>query len=207
MQSKSPALATERVRQEIEWLVGSKTQPILAALDGPSGSGKSTLAHALAEQLTAAIVPSDDFYASHIPDREWDSMTVAARLEAVIDWRRLREEALLPLLAGEPARWRTYDFAAGLDANGAYKMHEQPVYCQPAPVILLDGAYSARPELSDLIDLSVFVDCPAAARRARLAAREDAGFLARWRQLWDPVEALYFSGVKPRSSFDLVVQI
>ena len=47
------------------------------------------------------------------------------------------------------------------------------VECAPANVIVLDGAYSARPELSDLIDLSVLVDVPVALRHEHLSTREE----------------------------------
>ena len=75
----------------------------------------------------------------------------------------------------------------------------------PARVIVLEGAYSTRPELGDLIDLSVLVDSPPSVRHARLAAREDATFLKAWHARWDAVEAYYFTHVRPPSSFGLVV--
>jgi len=75
----------------------------------------------------------------------------------------------------------------------------------PAPVIVLEGAYSARPELADLIDLTVLVDAPLQLRLARLAAREAPSFLEAWHRRWDDAEAHYFTHVRPPSSFDLVV--
>ena len=89
--------------------------------------------------------------------------------------------------------------------DGTYAMCLDFVERQPAGVIILDGAYSARPELADLIDLSVLVDVPVAERHARLAARERSHFLDSWHARWDPAEAYYFTHVRPNSSFDLVV--
>jgi uridine kinase len=71
----------------------------------------------------------------------------------------------------------------------------------PRPVILIDGAYSSRPELADLLDLTVLVDAPAGTRRARLALREEAGFLERWHSRWDAAETHYFTSVRPPGSF------
>jgi uridine kinase len=165
-------------------LVG-RASPFLVALDGPSGAGKSTLASALAEALPpAAIVPSDDFYAAHVPAAAWDSMPPAERAAKAIDWRRLRAEALEPLLAGRPARWQPFDFAA-VRPDGTYPLRERHEARDPAPLVILDGAYSTRPELADLIDLSVLVDAPQAVRHARLAAREEPAFLAEWHARWD----------------------
>ncbi|MCC6803923.1 MAG: hypothetical protein IT319_13655 [Anaerolineae bacterium] len=180
--------------------------PFLVALDGGSGAGKSTLAAIIAAEFDAALVQGDDFYASDIPDAAWESRTAAERARDVIDWRRLRAEALEPLLTGQLARWRTFDFT-GLRPDGTYPMRSDLVECQPAGVIVLDGAYSARPELADLIDLSVLVDVPVAVRHARLAAREAADFLTVWHARWDAAEAYYFAQVRPKSSFDLVVTL
>lgn len=207
MNDEKPELvaARDRIIARIEACLDERDPPILVALDGPSGSGKSTLAEMLEAELDAALVQSDDFFAADIPDAAWDTRTVAERLRDCIDWRRLRREALEPLLAGETARWHPFDFVSGLRPDGTYGMQEEPVTREPAPIILVDGAYSARPALGDLIDLAVLVDAPPEVRQARQAAREEAAFLATWHRRWDPVEARYFTEVRPPSSFDLVV--
>lgn len=181
--------------------------PILVALDGGSGSGKSTLAQYIAQSVASTVIASDDFFAAHISDAEWDARTPAARAADAIDWRRLRAQALEPLLAGHTARWQTFDFAAGTRVDGTYPMRTDVVACTPAAVVLLDGLFSNRPELSDLIDLSVLVDVPIAVRHARLVAREDAAFLAAWHARWDAAEAYYLTHVRPKTAFNLVVTL
>ena len=89
--------------------------------------------------------------------------------------------------------------------DGTYGKRAKPETRAPAPILLLDGAYSAGPQLADLIGLSILVDVPLAIRHARLAARENPAFLAQWHARWDAVEAYYFTVVKPRSSFGLIV--
>ena len=84
-------------------------------------------------------------------------------------------------------------------------MSSETVRLEPGPVIIIDGAYSCRPELTDLLDLSILVDAPQDARRKRLADREAEKFLEEWHQRWDAAEAYYFSEIRPRSSFDLIV--
>jgi len=179
--------------------------PVLVALDGPSGSGKSTLAGAVSGLVGAVIVASDDFFAADLTGAEWEARAVEERARDAIDWRRLRREALEPLLAGRAARWRGFDFAGGARPDGSWGLSAQWAEREPAPVILLEGAYSSRPELGDLIALSVLVDAPAAVRAARLAAREEEAFLREWHARWDAAEAHYFAHVRPRSAFDLVV--
>jgi uridine kinase len=198
-------LAAETIVADIRRLMVNRTTPILVALDGGSGAGKSSLAVLIAEELGAALIQSDDFFDADISDAEWDIRTTAARAADAIDWRRLRAEALEPLLAGKPAKWHAFDFAAGVRPDGTYAMRTDFVEREPAAVIVLDGAYSTRPELADLIDLSVLVDVPAAVRHERLAAREDSTFLAAWHARWDAAEEYYFTQVRPKATFDLVV--
>jgi len=198
--------ACSKVVLGIQRLLASRQGPVVVALDGGSGAGKSTLASLIASKVETAVIPVDDFFSAHIPETQWDVFSVGERLQHVFDWRRLRESAIKPLLAGRRARWQVFDFASGLRADGTYGMQTDPAELEPAEVILLDGAYSAGPELADLVDLAVLVDVSIEERHTRLAPREDAGFLEHWHQLWDPVEELYFTCVRPKESFDLVVR-
>ena len=209
MSSPRPDLsaAADTIGAAIRRLMAGRAAPVLVALDGGSGAGKSTLASAIAAELDAALVQTDDFFAAHIGDAGWDARSPAARAADAIDWRRLRAEALEPLRAGRPARWHAFDFEAGTRPDGTYAMRADFVERAPRAVVVVDGAYAARPELADLIDLAVLVDVPAETRHERLAAREEPGFLAAWHARWDAAEAHYFTYVRPRSSFDLVVAL
>jgi uridine kinase len=155
--------------------------------------------------MTATMITSDDFFAAEITATEWAARTPAERARDTIDWRRLRRLALEPLRAGRPAIWQPFDFASGERADGSYAMATNTVQRQPAPVIILEGAYAARPELADLIDCAMLIETPAATRELRLAAREDPAFLAAWHERWDAAEAYYFSAVRPPASFDIIV--
>ena len=193
--------ACDDVVRKIEGLLETKS-PVLVAVDGRSGTGKSTLARAIADRLNAAVVVSDDFYAGG-SEADWKARPPEERVEGVVDWRRMRAEALEPLLRGEPAKWHPLDFRPGVGWVG---WKEEAVAVDPAPVIVLDGAYSARPELADLVDLSVVVEADEGSRQARLKDREDRSFLDRWHRLWDPAEDLYFGEIRRPSDFDLVVR-
>lgn len=193
------------VLQAIAALVRGRGAPILVALDGRSGSGKSSLATALARVLSATVVPSDDFFAAHVPAASWALRTASERAKDCIDWRRLRREALEPLLGGSAAAWHPFDFAAGERSDGTFAMSTDIVSRVPAPVVLLDGVYSSRPELEDLVDLSILVIAHATIRRERLSVREDPQSLKAWRDTWDAAEEHYFSVVRPPNAFDLVV--
>ncbi len=202
---KNLAHSYQKILAEIERRARHRQAPVLIALDGGSGAGKSTLAAMVEREIDAVVVPLDDFFAAHIPDWEWDARSIAERVRDVFDWQRLRVEVLEPLLAGRSCSWHPFDFAAGLHPDGTYVLSEQVVKRHSAPVIILDGSYSASPQLADLIDLMVLVDVPVLERHKRLAEREDERFLQRWHAVWDDVETYYFTKVRPQSSFDLVV--
>lgn len=197
MTSADPAL--DRVLEALDRVrAAHPDRPVLVAVDGRSGVGKSTLCERLAARVGAAHVDGDDFYAGG------DAAALAAlappeRAAAVIDLRRLRAEALEPLLAGRTARWRPFDWDAGAGFAA------EPVVCAPAPVVVLDGTYSGRPELADLVDLPVLVTLDERERLARLAAREGGDLGDPEFALWEAAEDHYFAVVRPPESFDLVL--
>lgn len=196
--------AFQHALSQIGRRLASSSRPFLIAIDGASGAGKTTLASALAASLDAVLIPSDDFYAAHIPDVQWNQFTPEQRYLHVLDWRRLRQAALEPLRAGQPARWQPFDFDHPRP-DGTYPLRSAFTERAAKSVILLEGAYSARPDLADLIDFSILVDVPQAVRHARLAQREAAAFLRAWHERWDAVERYYFTQVRPPSAFDLVL--
>lgn len=171
----------------------SKGGPFVVALDGRSGVGKSTLASALAERLDACVIAGDDFYAGGV---ELRTDPPASRAAACIDWTRQRA-VLEALAAGRRARWRAFDWAS---FDG--RLCDAVSMAEPAPVVILEGAYAARPELADLLDLRVVVSVPDEVRLARLTARE--GSIGRWEEQWHEAEAFYFATVMPTGRFDIV---
>ena len=183
---------------KIRQIESNPPHPILVALDGRSAAGKSTLAAAVAPLVGAVVIDGDDFYSGGTAE-SWDAMNAAEKADHCMDWRRQRS-VLEKLAMGETASWHPYDWEAD---DGS--LAPTPVICEPAPVIILDGAYSARPELDDLFDLRVLLDAPADLRRAQLIEREGEGHREEWNARWDEAEQWYFGKVMPPESFDLVI--
>ena len=186
---------------EIRRLLKSKT-PVLIALDGRSGTGKSTLAQAIAGRIESVIVVGDDFYSGGNDDA-WSGFSPKEKVDKGIDWQRMRTQVLEPLLAEKSASWHPLDF---LPEIGWIGWKDEVVSLEPAPVILLDGVYSTRPELSDLVDLAILVEADDQIRRKRLVVREGQAFMTRWHKLWDSAEDYYFTQICPPSSFDMIVR-
>jgi molybdopterin-guanine dinucleotide biosynthesis protein A/uridine kinase len=173
-------------------------KPVVVALDGPSRAGKSTLAAAVALCRLATVLDGDDFYSPALPAlsaAQRNALTGREIADRVIDWRRLRAEALEPLVRGESAQYRPYDWAAGDGRLGP------PKQLRPADLLVVEGVYSGRAELADLVDVSVYVEIDASARADRLARRTDDP--PEWVRFWERGEQAYFAGVRRPEGFDL----
>jgi uridine kinase len=192
--SKHPA---DVLCDRIAALRAAAPSPVLVALDGRSGAGKSTLAQQVGARTGALVIDGDDFYRGG-DDAFWVARDAAEKVDLVIDWRRQRS-LLTKLSRGESARWRPYDWEADDGRLGA------PISAGPSAAVILDGGYSARPELADLFALRVLLDVPRATRRERLLQREGERYRAEWEARWSEAEDLYFESLLPPASFDLVL--
>jgi len=188
-----PADAAEIVRERIYDL---DQRPLVVAIDGPSAAGTTTLGAVLESELLAGLIPSDDFYRDLDEQRRWD-LTPAEGVELYFDWQRLRDEALLPLRAGEAAHYQPFSWVPG----GGLSDHV--VTISRARIIIVEGVYASRPEFAGLIDLSVLVQTPEPERHRRMLARAHGN--DAWWSRWAAAENLYFTSIRPPESFDLVV--
>jgi uridine kinase len=181
--------ATRVIRAAASWRAAQPGVLVLA-IDGHGAAGKSTIAEVVAEATGAAVVHTDDFFRA--PPRP---LPARQPLEGYYDWRRLRAQALEPLRARRGAVFRRFDWARGSGLDGT-------VTVEPSDLILVDGVFSAAPELSDLVDRSVFVDTPEQERLRRLHRRVTP---EEWDAEWLVAERAYFELTRPPGSFDLIV--
>jgi uridine kinase len=161
---------------------------LVVAIDGHGAAGKSTIAGAVAGATGAALVHTDDFFGLRPVPR-------GQALGCYYDWRRLRAEALEPLRAGRAAEFRRFDWEHGSRLDGT-------VSVTPSALIVLEGVFSGAPELSDLVDRSVFVDTPLAERLRRLRAEIAP---EEWDDDWLTAERAYFDATRPPETFDLII--
>lgn len=196
-----------RLREAID--VGD--EPVFVGIDGRSGAGKSTLAAAVSSGLTRAsgdadvvtVIDGDDFYAGGSA-RAWDARTPAEQAARVIDWRRQRG-VLEQLRQRGVAEWYPFDWGAEDWDCDVVPLVREPTVARAVSVLILDGAYSCRPELHDLLDLRVLLDTPRDVRRQRLLDREGEAYRADWEARWSMAEEHYFTTVMPPACFDLVL--
>ncbi|OUD04028.1 hypothetical protein CA983_06335 [Streptomyces swartbergensis] len=109
------------------------------------------MAEALAELCGAVVVHGDDFYRP-MDAEERAGLDPVQGYHRYFDWQRLREEVLAPLAAGRDAGYRRYDWPTGTLAPD--EIHT----VSRSGIVVVEGVYAARPELTDYYDLVVYVD-------------------------------------------------
>jgi uridine kinase len=167
----------------------------LLAIDGHSGAGKSSLAGALrGARPDAIVVHTDDFYRPLDPDYR-ASLDAEGGYAEYYDWQRLEAQVLRPLSLGRPGRYQKYDW--GSNELGEWEE------IKPSGLIVVEGCYSARPELRSYYHAIVLVVTPPAERERRQRIRDDAN--DEWLDRWDAAERFYMERSGLGNYADLVV--
>jgi uridine kinase len=171
------------------------TPLVLLSVDGHSASGKTSLARAvLAARPGATLVHTDDFYRPMEADVR-AALDAAGGYAGYYDWQRLEAELLRPLRSGHWARFRRYDW----DRNELDDWSE----IGPTGLVVVEGCYSARPELRAWYDAVVLVVSSPAERARRQHKRNDAS--PEWLARWDAAERHYMEEYRPEAYADAVV--
>jgi uridine kinase len=171
-----------------------RRETLLVGIDGCGGAGKSTLARALAATVPAAtVVEFDDFYRPSDERRARRDGEVGGDF----DWRRVRDQILVPLADDRSARYQRYDW--GEDRLAEW--HQ----IQPGGVVIVEGNYSTRSELRDFYDFTIWVDAPRELRLERGLARGGENTRRRWLEDWMPEEERYLAAESPQTRVDMVI--
>jgi hypothetical protein len=156
---------------------------VLVGVDGMSGSGKTGFAHRLAAELAAPVLSTDDL----VPG--WDGLADSVQLLA--DW------VLRPLAAGQPARWRRYDWLAGQPGEWAD--------LDPAGFLVAEGCCAGLFPAAAYLSYLIWIDAPPAERRRRLEQRADWAAYAPHADRWARQEEALQATAGTAERADLVV--
>jgi uridine kinase len=204
----TPAQIAQPIVDALSAHHASLQRSVFVALDGRSGAGKSTLAAAVAEAcrsrgITVTVIESDDFYAGGTAER-WDQRSPAQKADQVIDWHR-QHQVLDELRLRGSASWHPFDWEAPDWNSERVPLRSTPILMMSADIIILEGAYSARPELHDVLDVRILLDTPAERRRRQLLEREGDRYRTEWEARWSAAEDHYFGVTMPRHRFEHVL--
>ncbi|HXN86434.1 MAG TPA: AAA family ATPase [Candidatus Binataceae bacterium] len=170
---------------------------LIVGIDGAGGAGKSTLAEGIRQAFVGrvSIIRCDDFYRP-IAEHEIVALDPQAGYEEYFDWKRLRDEALIPLRDGSPAKYRRYDWSTDRLAEW--------IVIESREIILIEGVYSTRPELRQLLDVAIFIDTPREERLRRMRARPQEN--TSWIKRWMAAEDWSLENIAPQHHADLVIE-
>ncbi len=164
-------------------------RPPVVLVDGGSGSGKTTIGRLLVAQWSAnrpgeeaCLVRLDDIYPG------WDGLEAAAR--------RLADDVLMPLAAGDPGCWQRWDWAAGASAE----WHT----VDPAVALVVEGSGALSRASRALATLGVWIELEAAERRRRAIARDGEAYEPHWDR-WAGQEARFAAREHPDRLADVVI--
>ncbi|MBQ4507240.1 MAG: uridine kinase [Firmicutes bacterium] len=135
---------------------------------GGSGSGKTTLALKIKEALAdrAVIVNMDSFYKEQI-GKTYEERTKTNYDHPDAFDSKLFVKCLSELKSGKPTDIPVYDFTIHNRSNQPW------THVEPRPVIIADGILLfAFPEVTELLDLKIFVDTQADVRILRRMLRD-----------------------------------
>lgn len=191
--------ATDMITQVLKKQLEGRDYPLIVALDGKSGVGKTEIAKEVANRLGAVNVLCDDFFTGGDNDY-WAKQTTQYQIDNVIDWKRIKNEVVIPLKSGKKATWHPFNWKT-------FKgLSPEVIVANPKKVVILDGAFSNRPELRDVVDFSVLVEAPREVHVSRVKQREGEKYSEDWHKTWEEGMEYYFEKISPPESFDLVVQ-
>jgi para-aminobenzoate synthetase len=157
--------------------------PIIG-IDGFSGSGKSDFAHALALELGATVINTDDF----VPG--WEG------LRASIDL--LEEWILVPISQDQTASWQRFDWHLMRPAE----WHD----VVPSSVLIVEGCGVGHKKLSSFLSYLVWMNAPVTERLRRIHSRFDWEMYEPYVDMWAEQERQLRAGDDAEARADLVVE-
>lgn len=170
---------------------------VLVAIDGRCASGKTTLAECLKQHLSCEVVHMDDFFLR--PEQRTEERLLVPG--GNVDAERFLTEVIKPLLSGKDVVYRPYDCHT--------KSFKEPVFLpyRKQKTVLIEGAYSCRPDLWDFYDLRIFLTIDQETQRQRIAARNGIEAAKQFAKRWIPLEEQYFQAYEIKERCDLCYEM
>jgi uridine kinase len=188
-----------------------RPHPVRVAIDGPDAAGKTVLADELAPIIESAGRPVirasiDGFHRPRAPRLARGPESPEGYFYDSFDYAALRAALLEPLGPGGDRRFRRRVFDHRADEPVVAQVEAAP----PDSIVLFDGVFLLRHELSEVWDFSVFVAVPFAETVRRATVRDRAIFdsedevLRRYAARYVPGQQLYYTLEHPESRVNVV---
>lgn len=180
--------------EKIKSIVNEKglSGQVVISIDGPCGGGKTTIANEIEKNLGYNILHMDDFYLPFQKrDKNWTNI-----IAGHMDFDRIIDTVLEPYKNKQKTNYISYD------------CHSDK-YLQEIPIdldkfLVIEGSYTAHPNLSKYVDLKIFVDIDKDEQVKRLTKR-NPDVVDKFLSMWVPFENNYFNTLKIKDNSDLVL--
>lgn len=161
----------------------------IIGIAGGTGSGKTTVVNKIVEALPpdfVAVVPQDSYYNDTTGMTPEERTAINFDHPDAFDWPLMIQQ-VAQLRAGKAIEQPTYSY---LISNRL----PETIHVEPKPVIIIEGIMAlVNPELRDMMDLKIYVDCDDDIRLIRNIQRDT---IARGRTV-EMVMERYLRVLKP----------
>jgi uridine kinase len=184
----------------VQWITRLVTpgRTVLVGIDGGAGAGKTTFTRWFVERIRERVTPVSvvltDLIYRPVAER-WTGSIDDMPIGYDLDWERIRDQVILPLRAGQTARFQLYDWVTD--------QLNQTVEIDASGVTIIDGVFALRNELANYYDLRLWFSCPLEIRVSRLLNRGDTSQAEI--DYWLPIEERYHAIHTPEESAHLVI--
>lgn len=182
--------------------------PVRVAVDGLMGAGKTLLANDLAPAVRVRARPCiratlDGFHRPAADRYAKGRTSPEAYYRDAHDLDAVRRMLLDPLGPRGDRRYQT----AAHDLDADRPVEPRPRHADRRAVLVMDGMFLQRPELADLWDFVVWVECDEETARARAVTRDRGAWGpevdALYRERYLPAQRIYVDAVDPAGRADV----
>lgn len=166
----------------------------VVAIDGNCGSGKTTGVRMIANALGCEIIQMDDFYLT-------PSMRTEERRNEPggnVDYLRFSKEVLPYVREDRPFKYGKYQVETDSIID--------EIEIKNPEIVLIEGAYSMRPEFREYYDLKVFSNASRELQIERLTKREGE-YVKEYIDLWMPLENKYIKYFNLKEICDIIIDV
>lgn len=184
----------KEVLEYIDALVNNSNKlQIIVAIDGRCASGKTTLATYLSENYECNVFHMDDFF---LPPAK----RTLERLKEPggnVDYERFLDEVLIPLRINDEFDYCPY--------NCKTQSMSECIHVNPLRLVVIEGAYSCRPELMEYYDLKIFMSVGEKEQKKRIMQRNGEKAAKIFESRWIPYEEKYFKAFNIKEKCDVII--